>query len=379
MTKFNVFFILFIVCFSLIILYSSNINILTFNGGQNLKIPLSINGNANGGYANKIYSMLSSLTIAILTNSEFKCLWTDIDKYIENPFNSSFTDAKSFNIKSIASKSKVFIPKTISAWAVKKNIKKIIKTKLPNEYSYFYYDSVNPFIFELCTNPIYYETLLLKNLVTSKTINEARAAIKKTNSTSEELHDKLFRIGFEVGGNLLNKYWLPRKYLIDKINNLYKKNFKTNYVIGIQFRTIYLDIKKDIDIFIKCALDVEKIYFKLNKNNSKPIKWYLSSDSDKLIQKYTKLYTNKIITGEGIISHILKNKNGYDRAIIDMELLSRTDELIVTGGSTFGFIPMMKKLQLGFYVNGNDSMSACKRISFSQTGTTSVNKRYAVF
>ena len=273
----------------------------------------------------------------------------------------------------------MFTPKTISAWAVKKNIQKIIKTKLPYEYSYFYYESVSPFFFELCTNPIYYDTWLVKNLTTNKTIHEARTALIKTNSTSEELHDKLFRIGFEVGGNLLNKYWLPRKYLLDKINDLYEKNFKMNYVIGIQFRTIYLDINKDIDTFIKCALDVENKYLKINKNKSKPIKWYLSSDSGELIQKYTKLYSNKILTGEGVISHILKNKNGYNRTIIDMELLSRTDELIVTGGSTFGFIPMMKKFQLGYYVNGNDSMSACKRISLSQTGTTSTNKRYAVF
>ena len=71
-------------------------------------------------------------------------------------------------------------------------------------------------------------------------------------------------------------------------------------------------------------------------NKHKGIKWFISSDLESIADILREKYPNKIVTGNGVIGHILRNKDSYQRAILDHELLSRCDELIITGGSTFG-------------------------------------------
>ena len=73
----------------------------------------------------------------------------------------------------------------------------------------------------------------------------------------------------------------------------------------------------------------------INKTKSKKVRWYVTSDSTNVIENLVQKYGNKVITGRGRIDHVEKN-SGYERAILDIELLSWCDELILTGGSTFG-------------------------------------------
>jgi hypothetical protein len=49
-------------------------------------LRVSINGYTIGGYGNKLYSMLSSLVIALLTDSAFLVRWDHINLYIKEPF-----------------------------------------------------------------------------------------------------------------------------------------------------------------------------------------------------------------------------------------------------------------------------------------------------
>ena len=53
------------------------------------------------------------------------------------------------------------------------------------------------------------------------------------------------------------------------------------------------------------------------------------------------------------------------RAILDVKLLSLCNELIVTGGSTFGWVASMKSLKLPMYINGQNRMNKCLRASLS--------------
>ena len=101
----------------------------------------------------------------------------------------------------------------------------------------------------------------------------------------------------------------------------------------MQIRTHYLDINKDVKVFVDCALNIENNYLKANNSSRvvKIVKWYLSSDSDHIIESLNKSYPDKIIFGEGMIAHVVSNKKGYFRTIIDNELLSKTNELIITG------------------------------------------------
>ena len=51
-----------------------------------------------------------------------------------------------------------------------------------------------------------------------------------------------------------------------------------------------------------------------------------------------------------------------------------TIKLFFIGGSTFGFVAAMRKLELGYFVNGKGTMNACKRIQLSHAGTTGNNE-----
>jgi hypothetical protein len=51
---------------------------------------------------------------------------------------------------------------------------------------------------------------------------------------------------------------------------------------------------------------------------------------------------------------------------MDVELLSKCDEIIVTGGSTFGFIAAIKARKMPFYVNGNSSMEYCEQMKLNR-------------
>jgi hypothetical protein len=55
---------------------------------SNLKVVFE--GYTDGGYCNKLYSLISSLFISILTKSAIVIRWNYIDKYIEEPLYLSF-------------------------------------------------------------------------------------------------------------------------------------------------------------------------------------------------------------------------------------------------------------------------------------------------
>jgi hypothetical protein len=43
-------------------------------------------------------------------------------------------------------------------------------------------------------------------------------------------------------------------------------------------------------------------------------------------------YSEKIIENEGLVAHVSENSSGLKRTALDFEILSRCDELIITGG-----------------------------------------------
>ena len=100
--------------------------------------------------------------------------------------------------------------------------------------------------------------------------------------------------------------------------------------------------------FINCAKTIESNIVKSSSKNYKGVKWYLSTDKQSVSNKLTRKFPSKIIIGDGIIGHISTNENSYQRTILDNEMLSRCDELIVTAGSTFGnncFDDLIKKVK----------------------------------
>ena len=54
----------------------------------------------------------------------------------------------------------------------------------------------------------------------------------------KEKEENLFRVGFEVGGNILNRIWQPHRDLQTEINSYINQmfNLSETFVIGIQMR-----------------------------------------------------------------------------------------------------------------------------------------------
>jgi hypothetical protein len=306
-----------------------------------LPLKLSINGYTKCGYANKLYSMLTSLVIALLTDSAFIIRWEHIDSFIKEPFYKSFYnfghEKSYFNAEYF--KKNIYRPKALSAWALSRNMSVLIKTKVPLNMKRILYNDYDPYFFEICSNPIYFNKLLKYGLVSKETVlNAIKVAKNMSQFNEQEKQDFILRVPFEVGGNLLNKIWLPQDHISKKINYFVNNLFNGYYMIGIQLRYFYIQDPFDTYNFLNCVVEIENNLYRNEfiKSNYKGVKWYLSSDSVDVLNRLVKEFPNKIIIGNGLMGHVEKDPNAYERAILDVELMSRCNELVVTGGSTFG-------------------------------------------
>lgn len=117
--------------------------------------------------------------------------------------------------------------------------------------------------------------------------------------------------------------------------------------------------KKDIERFYNCAKHIEKTEARLIR--WKQVKWYVSSDENWVIddlRKNTTVNTSsiqfvKVIANEGVIKNIAEDTGGYERAILDVELLARCDRLIITGGSTFGMTASLRSQRKPFVIESS--------------------------
>ena len=86
-------------------------------------------------------------------------------------------------------------------------------------------------------------------------------------------------------------------------------------------------------------------------NVAKSVKWYISSDSYEVKRNLQTLHPDKVLLSQGKPLHIAQDKAGYSGAIIDIELLSRTDMIVMTGGSTFGMVSCLKSGRLNYVIS----------------------------
>ena len=316
----------------------------------NRKIVFS--GEIKEGYGNRLYSFLSSLLIALLTDSALIVNWRGIEKYIEPPIDIFYV--KNSKMCTKTTKEAPFEMKAQYAWNAQKDINNIIQTKIPLDHNKFLYKSLDALYMELACNSMYYDKIRSYNLASDATLDDAISNLNSKASSEAEKRAACFKVGYEIGGNLLNRIWTPNKLISDMVNAFVETKFKDNFVIGIQLRYHYLmDRELFTYRFINCALQIENDYLMRGNlsTKSKNVKWFIASDSEKYLNKLVKLYPDKILTADGPISHI-QNPDGYQRAIIDVELLSKCDEILMTGGSTFAFMGAMKSLRMPFNIDG---------------------------
>lgn len=175
--------------------------------------------------------------------------------------------------------------------------------------------------------------------------------------------DRLYRVGFEFAHNAIQAFWKPSRLLQRKVDHYYKTHFEGNWILGLQLRLFYIDWC-DVLAIVKCAQELER------NIESKSIKWFISTDDEETLKMLKNLYPNKVIHADGLIAHVAENTNSYFRTLLDIELLSRCDDLIISGGSTFGFLAAIKRGEYPLFLDGKQGKNECQRFSFSNPGVS---------
>ncbi len=165
-------------------------------------------------------------------DAQINIKWKHIDKYIQTPIVGLFD----FKIKkSGVDNTHLKSFKGQAAYMPNKNLDLLAKTYLPLNFREYSLDYADAFFMEICTNEFYFKKLAFYKLVSQSTID---LALKKQFHNVKEKEKNIFRVGFEVGGNMLNRIWQPHRdlqSLIDSyINQMF--NFSETFVIGIQMR-----------------------------------------------------------------------------------------------------------------------------------------------
>ncbi len=309
------------------------------------------------GYANKMYGLLYAMQVALLTDSILLIEWENIQKFIQPPFH-----ADSFNYKLIDFKTfdyTLLSYKTNQTWKMNKSLHEIQKSKIPdpnktnNQFVYVVYSNAAQF-FDISSNKIYHKKLIDLNLVNQSTVVNYESSL-----------EKCLRIGFEVGHNLMNRFLRLRPEFQKEIDDfLNEKMFNEYLIFGIQIRMKYLNNNSDyIKWFAQCALSIENRTDVMSLKK-KGVKWFVTSDQEWAIHELEKLFPDKIFYGIGHLAHVSEDVNGYKRTLFDSEILSRSNEIIITGSSTFGFLSALKKGIMPFYVNVFN-FNQCERMNLS--------------
>jgi hypothetical protein len=338
---------------------------------------------SNGGYGNRMYTFISSTLAAILLDCQLVLNWRNkANLYIDPPLN--LFDKLNFSSNFNSSNQTYIFPRPLYLFRPIKNMRYLIEEAyfIPTNYTQYYFNHGWPLFTEISANILYYDKFRFYKLARDKTLDRAFRALENyKNFSNAELQERVLNVAFEIGGNILNRIWRPNQDIKNEVNYYMDKRFKNNYVIGIQMRagdSGYIDEAKDHLKFINCALDIEKDYIIKSKKRDISFKWFIATDSNKIRKFLFDNYRNKSFTSNGTLGHTDSGGIGFRRAVLDVELLSKCDEIIVTAGSTFGWLAAMKMLKMPFYIKGRTSkMEKCLRAELSITPSNLLG--YSVF
>jgi len=326
----------------------------------------------DGGYGNRMYAVISSTLIAILLKCQLVNKWSTKEHLCIDPPINIFDPVNmpdGFNLTGNVTylNFTYFFPHPKYPFAINKNIADLIENPyyIPENYTRYGYGSGRPLFTELSANIRFYDQFEYYNLARKKTLDLANEALRNyKNFSNTELQKRVLNVAFEIGGNILNRIYRPNQYMLNLIDYYVEKYFKNSFVIGLQMRAAdsgYLDETKDHLKFISCALEIEKEFLIRNKILEVSFKWFIATDSDKMRNYIFDNYPEKSFSSNGTVGHSgWSNIEQFKKTILDVELLSRCDEIITTGASTFGWLAAMKSLKMPYYVTGF-SMNKCLR------------------
>ncbi len=146
------------------------------------------------GYGNRMYTVLSGLTISILTDRKVVIDWPEVKGFVKEsvPFWSYRSQVK-MNMGKI----KQLKPDLTNIWKPEKNIREIIKTRVEYDQEEVLFGNNAAYFFEICSNPDYYEKLYQLGLVKKETIKAARNTIEQMpqETNNSILIDRIYLVG----------------------------------------------------------------------------------------------------------------------------------------------------------------------------------------
>ena len=331
------------------------------NGHRPLKVIF--NTIRGGGYANKMYCVLSTLLIGILSDrAVIMNLWTQLQPMIHEPLYKTyhvFNESNGLNL--FYKESEVPIYELYRQnYRVEKDPDELAKTVVDNSTQRVQFFWATAAFFPLSANPIYYDKLYRCKLADKQTLDDARDKLTNAQNYSKSVRlESVLKVGFEVGHNLLKHFWATTHNTTQIVEDHYKRFFKGHYVIGLQIRSLFMSVDRifeELDVFTNCSEMIERT---LGANKS--VRWFLATDSSWMMRNLAERFPNKIILSK-MPQLQWTVEVGDQHVLVDNELLSRCDEMVVTGGSSFGFLAAIRSGKLPFYVNGRNNATECKRV-----------------
>lgn len=208
----------------------------------------------------------------------------------------------------------------------------------------------------MASNLRYAQKLVQSGFVRWQTLERASRHLNDSRVSKSKKIESLLTIGFEFAGHVLNNYWLLKPHVSRRIDEfVHTTAFEAYFVIGLQIRQEFLDAH-EIELFVECALEIEA-----HESMQRRVKWFVASDDENVLAKLRAKYHERMIVGHGRIGHVAFDKGSNERAVFDLELLSRCQEVVVTGGSTFGFVSSIKSQKLPYVVEGKKNRTGCRR------------------
>ena len=327
----------------------------------------------SNGYGNRLYSMLSTWVAALLSDAAFFVRdWPWIHMYIEEPAAFAFriNETRLGQMAWYQNEMRQIMPAQ-NDWSVEKNIDLMVVYELPGmdaQHPVAFYDSIVANFFALCANPRHYEKLYEYGLVERETIEAAALrAHNRTHYSREQRQAAVFAVGYQTAHTLLNKHWLAKADLRRRIELAHEQHFRDAFVIGVQVRQDFFE-NDDMQVMMECALGVERRARQRDDSNSSSsspikIKWYVATDEAYVKRQISERYPGRVIFHEQDVLH--RPRDHSESIIFDIELLSRAHELILTGGSTFGFTAAIKAARMPLYVNTRQNATRCLRMSLA--------------
>ena len=349
------------------------------NSGE--KSPrISYNRLDSNGYGNRVFSFLTTMVIGILTDRALLINnWPQITTLIEEPLLGAYTlhndSSGPFNVfEDSYEKDATYMPNWAVEFNANKNITQLINTTFPTHTNRISNKQCTAGFMAICANPRYHDKLYSYGLMSKSAYKNASEKANNTKYSVEERLDAVLRVGFEVGANLLRLLWRPHQNVTQYVQSHMDTFFRDHYVIGIQMRVEFIrakDVFPIMDAFFDCAKQIEQ----QRVNKSQPVRWFFSTDAGWTINHYggkfgkTKLafttipYANWTVEIEDM------------RLMVDNELLSKSDEIIVTGGSTFGFVAAMRAAKLPYYIKVGENSTECTRSTLARPPIRKLDRR----